>query len=249
MKRGQEEECSKMVVHRIRNHEKEFTMKKNDTSVGRKPGSDKSGQKRGAASHFLRRKEWVVAGVLVALASLFVVFFGLGTSDPATQAASANRGNVIIQGGKSKNGSINIVEPSPPASPSQGTPAETHATACLALKRSAVDEAMELTILKGTISVDAPTSRVTGSTPEFSSSYTQTMQLMRAINDNEAAFEDDGETISADPRLDGDLGAMGGVLPSLRQAVLDKGVGGDQWNQLTDYAHDFRLLRTLKCSR
>ena len=60
----------------------------NGTPAGRKPDSDKSGQRRGVASRFLRRKEWVAVGVLVALVSLFVVVFGLGASDPATQAAS-----------------------------------------------------------------------------------------------------------------------------------------------------------------
>lgn len=127
------------------------------------------------------------------------------------------------------------------------TAAQKRLIDCQALTTDAADESTELLALKNAIFVDDPTSRVTGHTASFAASYSRTLAIMQLIIARKDRFENEGGTINVDPKLDGDLNDMSSDLYSLREAVVNNGIGGPQWNQLSSYAHDFSLLAGLKC--
>jgi hypothetical protein len=126
--------------------------------------------------------------------------------------------------------------------------AQRRASACQALVTAGGNEANELLLLKGSITVDDPTSRVTGHGPGFEAAYQRVLALRQLVADREGEFENYGGVINVDPKLNGDLRVMLSVLPDLYQAVRSNGIGGSQWNQLTDYSTDFSELAKLKCT-
>jgi hypothetical protein len=61
----------------------------------------------------------------------------------------------------------------------------------------------------------------------------------------EAVASAAGDPVQA---LGGDLIQIGIDLANLRQAVRNHGVGGAEWNQLSNYQADFQQLAQMTCS-
>jgi hypothetical protein len=210
----------------------------------------KSSQNGQATSGYLSKKWWLGVGAIVSAIGVIVGIVAIakapGESSPRT--ISAKNGNCIIQGGNGN--SCSAIQASPSINPTvrRLTASQQRVIDCHALATDAADESTELAILKSSISVDDPTSRVTAHTSSFGAAYARAIALMQLIIARKDRFENDGGKTRVDPRLEGDLTDMASDLPSLHAAVLSNGVGGSQWNQLSDYSHDFNLLATLRCA-
>jgi hypothetical protein len=134
-------------------------------------------------------------------------------------------------------------------SPSKSTSiAQLRASDCRTLTEEALKEASALAKLQNTIQLDAPTSRITGHTSGYERAYYQTLALVNSITTVEHRYKNDGQKITTDSHLDGDLNQLRTDLPNLNNAVSHDGIGGSEWNQLTAYHNNFLTLSTMKCS-
>lgn len=71
--------------------------------------------------------------------------------------------------------------------------------------------------------------------------------LRRDLIKSEQRYRNAGGQITIDPKLGGDLIQLPIDLANLRQAVLRRGDGGAQWNQLSNYEADFQQLAQITC--
>jgi hypothetical protein len=198
---------------------------------------------------FLKRKWWLGVGAIVAIFGVIfaILTYSHGSGSSSEQTIRANNGNCVIQAGNGNTCSVNQTQPMRATSSPKITAAQNRSADCQTLSTNANKESTQLLTLQRTISIDDPTSRVTAHTSGFASAYNRAFSLMQLVHASEDKFESDGGVINVDPKLDGDLSDMANDLPSLQKAVVYRGLGGPQWNQLSNYSSDFGLLATLKC--
>jgi hypothetical protein len=125
--------------------------------------------------------------------------------------------------------------------------AQLRAIWCQALTDSAGKEASALGDLKDSITVDDPSSRVTGHTSGYANAYTQVKDQLENVSKSEGRYKSYGGKITTDPYLDDDLNQLPQDLSKLHAAVQDNGIGGQEWNQLTTYRADFQSLLQMVC--
>jgi len=213
-------------------------------------GQEKVDRNRRSIRRFLGSKWWLGIGAVVGAIGVIIAILPLirGSDSSSSQTVRANNGNCIIQSGNDNTCNADQAGSSRSASRLSLTSAQNRLTDCRALAADAGDEASQLIILKSSISVDAPTGRVIGNSADFAAAYDRTLTLMQQVLERKGRFKSDGGIINVDPKLDGDLADMSSDLPNLHEAVVNRGLGDAQWNQLTDYATDFNLLAGLNCS-
>lgn len=215
----------------------------------RENANNKPGEYKRGSGDFLKRKWWLGVGAIVGLVGVIIATITLmqGSDNSPKQSVRANDGNCVIQAGNGNTCSVNQIQSSHATSSPSMTLAQMRMTDCQTLTKDAGKESNQLLTLKTTIFIDDPTSRVIGHTSGFTSAYNEAFSLMQIVRTDRDKFESDHGVINVDPQLDGDLNDMASDLPSLHEAVVARGIGGVQWNQLYNYSQDFSLLAGLKC--
>ena len=127
------------------------------------------------------------------------------------------------------------------------TRAHGRAVDCHALVDSADSEVAALGKLQNSITVATPTGRVTGHAPVFGAAYDAVIAGTTALIRAEEHYKSEGGQVTADPKLGGDLIQINIDLTNLHRAVLNRGLGGAQWNQLSNYEADFQQLAQMAC--
>jgi hypothetical protein len=126
---------------------------------------------------------------------------------------------------------------------------ESRSVYCRALVNSAARESAALGMLQRSITVSSPSGRVTGHSAEFRTAFTAATTGVQRVITTEVQFKSHGGQVSSDPRLGGDLIQISTDLTNLQRAVLNRGNGGAQWNQLSNYQSDFQQLAQMACPR
>jgi hypothetical protein len=119
---------------------------------------------------------------------------------------------------------------------------------CQVLKAAAAREATELANLQGSLSIIQQSGRIAGHTPSYRTAYNRALMNIQTVAAAKQRYKSDGARIATDPKITDDLNQMLIDLPNLHQAVSTHGIGGAEWNQLSDYRVDFEQLSQMQCS-